>query len=182
MPDADPATAGAPRRGRVGADAETHLIGQRILAAAPALRRIGRSCARHWSVGGAGYRTASRGLRFRSRRASSACAMLFGDDLDRPYRRSLRARLDPRGLERSAGSQFDTDVVVNHTGRSRRAQRRRCSGPVAAPARRMTGRTWAGHGSIANLKRWGAPLSVWSIPLEPGVTRDREEPRRRPTS
>ena len=89
------------------------LVGERILAAAPALAPWQSSCARATSAGTAtATPTGSPARRSRSARASIAvCDAWDAMVTDRPYRRAMPREEALAELERCAGTQFDPDVV-----------------------------------------------------------------------
>jgi PAS domain S-box-containing protein/diguanylate cyclase (GGDEF)-like protein len=89
------------------------LIGQRILAAAPALRRIGeivRSTHERWD--GAGYPDGLAGTSIPLEARIIAVADAYSAmTSDRPYSGAISARLALTELERGGGSQFDPEIV-----------------------------------------------------------------------
>jgi len=90
------------------------LVGQRILAVSPALRRIGdivRSTHEHWD--GTGYPDQLRGSAIPlAARIIAVCDAYDAMTTNRPYRRALELDDAIGELERCAGRQFDSDVVA----------------------------------------------------------------------
>ena len=89
------------------------LVGQRILAASPALRRIGdivRSTHERWD--GAGYPDGIPGESIPlAARIIAVCDAYDAMTTTRPYREALSPYAAVSELERCAGAQFDPDVV-----------------------------------------------------------------------
>ncbi len=89
------------------------LVGQRILAASPALRRIGeivRATHEHWD--GSGYPDGLQGEAIPlAARLIAVCDAFDAMTTERPYRRALAPEEAVAELERCAGTQFDPAVV-----------------------------------------------------------------------
>ena len=89
------------------------LIGERILAAAPALRSVAALVrATHENWDGTGYpdRLSGPGIPLGAR-IISACDAFHAMTSDRPYRRAMPEDQAIAELRRCAGTQFDPDVV-----------------------------------------------------------------------
>jgi diguanylate cyclase (GGDEF)-like protein len=93
---------------------KTHtIVGERIVAAAPALEGVARIVrASHERFDGGGYPDGLRADEIPlGARIILACDALQAMSEDRPYRRALSGEAARRELERAAGSQFDPRVV-----------------------------------------------------------------------
>lgn len=89
-------------------------IGERILAAAPALANVARIVrSSHEWMDGTGYpdRLAGEDIPLGARLVA-VCDAYEAMVSDQPYRRAMDAEAALAELERSAGSQFDADIVV----------------------------------------------------------------------
>jgi two-component system, cell cycle response regulator len=90
------------------------LVGQRILAASPALRRIGdivRSTHEHWDGHGYPDGIAGRSIPLAAR-VIAVCDAYDAMTTTRPYREALTPDAAVAELERCAGTQFDPEVVT----------------------------------------------------------------------
>ena len=89
------------------------VIGQRILAGAPALRRIGEIVrATHERWDGTGYVDGLAGDEIpQAARVIAVCDAFAAMTADRPYRPALSSSAALEELERCAGEQFDPEVV-----------------------------------------------------------------------
>lgn len=97
---------------RVAVERHT-LVGERILAAAPGLRGIAKIVrSSHEWVDGTGYpdRLLATEIPIESR-VIGVCDAYHAMVSDRPYRRAMTAEAAIAELQRSAGSQFDREVV-----------------------------------------------------------------------
>lgn len=90
------------------------VIGERILAAAPALANVARLVrSSHEWMDGTGYpdRLAGEDIPLGARLVA-VCDAYDAMVSDRPYRRAMDAEAALAVLERSAGFQFEADIVV----------------------------------------------------------------------
>jgi diguanylate cyclase (GGDEF)-like protein len=113
-PRRDPRQARRPRRRRVEFIRRHTIIGERIVAAAPALRPVAalvRSSHERWD--GAGYPDSLAGEDIPlGARIVSVCDAFDAMVADRPYRAGMAAADALVELERCSGSQFDPGVVA----------------------------------------------------------------------